>query len=133
IPGLTVACLSGRPFAMTDGGQTRDLLYVDDLVAALLLAATRRDLSGAVLNLSGGREYVVREVAEEIARLAGTPELLRVGSALERPGELYRLLGSGKLADEALGWRPRTGLLDGLRRTVEWYREHLSLFEGARP
>jgi nucleoside-diphosphate-sugar epimerase len=118
---------------MTDGGQTRDLLYVDDLVAALLLAATRRDLSGAVLNLSGGREYVVREVAEEIARLAGTPELLRVGSALERPGELYRLLGSGKLADEALGWRPRTGLLDGLRRTVEWYREHLSLFEGARP
>jgi nucleoside-diphosphate-sugar epimerase len=130
IPGLIEACLRGEDFAMSDGGQRRDLLYVDDLVDAVLGAACRAGLYGAVINLGHGTEHRIRDVAREIVRLTGSRSRLLIGARTDDRGGLAHLVTSTTVAEDLLGWRPRVALRDGLLRTIDWTRARLA---GAAP
>ena len=127
IPALITTLLRGERFAMTAGKQHRDLLYVSDLVEAAVLAGGRRDLRGAVINVSSGQEWQVAAVARRIAELLGAESLLDMGARPSREGELQHLVGRNDLAAELLGWEPMVGLDQGFRRTVEWFRNDLTL------
>jgi nucleoside-diphosphate-sugar epimerase len=124
IPGLIRSCLRGIPFDMTSGTQRRDLLYVDDLVDALLRALSRPDLRGLLLNVGSNEDYGILQVGEEIVRLCGAHGILRVGVAPQRSADPANLIVSNRRANEILGWRPTTELTEGLRRTIAWYRSH---------
>lgn len=124
VPALIRACLAGRDFAMTSGQQVRDLVFVDDLVDALLLAATTPGLAGQVLNLGSGRAHVVLDVARAIVRLCQSAIALEVGAAPARASEIERQLLDSTRASERLGWRAETTLEDGLAATIAWYRAH---------
>ncbi len=122
IPALIDSCLRGRPFEMSSGTQYRELLYIDDAIEALCITAARSDLAGEIINIGHGREYTVREIGEQIAQLIGTPELLRIGPASTRPGELAHLVSRTTHARRLLEWAPRVELREGLMRTIDWYR-----------
>lgn len=125
IPGLIRNCLRGLPFDMTGGAQRRDLVYVDDLVDALLRVLSRPDLRGLLLNVGSNEEYGILQVGEEIVRLTGARGILRIGRATGRPADPANLVVSNRRADAILGWRPTIALTEGLRQTIEWYRGHL--------
>ena len=125
IPALITALLRGERFAMTDGRQHRDLLYVDDFVEAALRAGANDNLRGAVINISSGWEWQVVKVVHQIAALLDAEVLLDIGARPPRAGELQHLVARNELAAELLDWRPTVGLDEGLRRTVAWYRAPL--------
>lgn len=131
IPGLIRSCLRGVPFEMSTGEQRRELLYVDDLVDALIRALDRPRLRGAIINVGSGEDIAIRDVAEAIVRLMGAPGVLRLGAVAPRPEDLAQLVARSALAEAELGWRPRTTLSTGLQRTVDWYRANPS-GEGSR-
>jgi CDP-glucose 4,6-dehydratase len=128
IPEATIAVLDGRPpLIRSDGSPERDFLHVDDAVAAYLAieAALEGDgAAGEAFNAGGEYPHSVREVVDLIAAAAAAgiePEYLGSGTP---DGEIDRqFVDSGKLR-ELTGWRPRVELGEGLRRTLEWYREH---------
>lgn len=124
IPGVIQSCLRGVPYEMTDGTQRRDLVYVEDLVDALLRVALRSDLRGLVVNVGSNQEYGILQVGEQIVRLCETPGILRVGAAPTRAADPSHLVVSNRRAQELLEWRPSVPLDEGLRRTIAWYREH---------
>jgi UDP-glucose 4-epimerase len=98
-----------------DGTQERDYVYVGDVVEAALAAA---EVAGGVFNVGTGRASSVLELYELCRKVAGSELTAELASA--RPGELQRsVLAIGKAEDE-LGWRPRIGLEEGLRRTWNW-------------
>jgi len=101
----------GQPLVVHgDGQQTRDFLYVDDAVDALVRAMERG--GGLVLHVGTGRETSVLEVARLLGELAGVVPEIRFGPP--RPGDLRRsALDPGRAALH-LGWRPWTGLAEGL-------------------
>jgi UDP-glucose 4-epimerase len=105
-----------RPTIFGDGRQTRDYIYVGDVVAAALLAAAS-EVSGPV-NLGTGIETDVLELAEALGRLGGAesfePEL-----APARTGEVQRITLDAARAERELGWRPEMGLDEGLRLTLD--------------
>ena len=112
------ALLAGKPTKLFgDGGNTRDYVYVGDVVRATLAA---QDVDGGVFNVGTGRETSVVELLDLCLAVAGKdvePEF-----APERPGELQRsVLDPGRAVDE-LGWRPERSLEDGLRETWESFR-----------
>jgi UDP-glucose 4-epimerase len=106
----------GRPTIFGDGTQTRDYLYVGDVVAAAL-AAAESTVSGPV-NLGTGLETSVLELAEALGRLAGA-ESFEPEFAPPRAGEVQRITLDAGRAERELGWRPQTSLDDGLRLTLD--------------
>jgi UDP-glucose 4-epimerase len=106
----------GRPTVFGDGTQTRDYIYVGDVVAAALSAA-ESEVSGPV-NLGTGIETSVLQLAEALGRLAGV-ESFEPEFAPPRPGEVQRITLDAGRAERELGWRPETSLDDGLRLTLD--------------
>jgi GDP-L-fucose synthase len=101
------------------GNATREFLYVDDAAEGIVLAAERYDGREPV-NLGAGREISIRELAELIARETGFRGEL-VWDASKPDGQPRRALDVTRAA-EWFGFRARVDFLDGLRRTIEWYR-----------
>jgi UDP-glucose 4-epimerase len=107
---------SGRPTIFGDGAQTRDYIYVDDVVSALIAAAISE--APGPINVGTGIET---DVLELIARLGE----LRDANGFEpefapaRTGEVQRIAIDPSRAERELGWRPQVGLADGLRLTLD--------------
>jgi UDP-glucose 4-epimerase len=106
----------GRPTIFGDGTQTRDYLYVGDVVAAAL-AASESTATGP-LNLGTGREASVLELAEILGRLGGSEDF-EPEFAPPRAGEVQRIALDATRAERELGWQPTTTLEEGLRLTLE--------------
>ncbi len=116
---FTTRLLAGEaPVINGDGRQTRDYVFVADVVRANLLALTG-DASG-VLNIGTGIETSVLALAARIAEATGVPIPARHGPA--KPGEQARSVLDPGRAGSALGWTPTTSLTDGLAETVAWFR-----------
>ncbi|MDQ6613884.1 MAG: GDP-mannose 4,6-dehydratase [Actinomycetota bacterium] len=111
--------LAGQPCTVFgDGAQTRDFVYVDDVVDAFARAATRG--SGLVINIGTGRETSVNELYDTMARRAGVTE--RAVHSPERPGELRRSSLSPGRAAIHLGWKPWTSLDEGTGAVLDYFR-----------
>jgi UDP-glucose 4-epimerase len=100
-----------------DGNQTRDYVYVDDVINALISAATVQGISGQVINIGSGSETSVRELARLVVDITGgEPEEVynpRVGSGVSR------MQADISLAKKKLGYAPSISLEKGLRLTME--------------
>ncbi len=131
IPLFVSAILEGRPLEVHgDGLQSRDFTYIDNVVAANLLAADARDLSGDALNIACGERVTILEVAEAIERLLGrTVERKHLPP---RRGDVRHTLADISKAREQLGYAPTIGFADGIDRTVSYFaRQHADGRTGA--
>jgi UDP-glucose 4-epimerase len=106
----------GRPTVYGDGRQTRDYIYVSDVVGAAL-AAAESEASGPI-NIGTGVETDVLELVERLGEL-GDAEGFEPEFAPPRPGEVQRISIDPARAGRQLGWRPKTGLAEGLRLTLD--------------
>jgi UDP-glucose 4-epimerase len=113
---------SERPTIYGDGEQSRDFNYIDNAVAANLLAATapERDVAGETFNIATGRRYTLNETVALLRPLTGYAG--DVEYAAERTGDIKHSLADISRAQEKLGYGPLVDFEEGLRRTVEWYR-----------
>ncbi len=117
--------VQGRPLEVYgDGGQTRDFIYIDDLTAAIRLAAEAKDLGGEVFQIATNQETTVNELVQTIRRTLqehGVPvpavehQTARVGDAAHNFSDISK-------ATRLLGWSPQVDLPEGLRRTLVWYQ-----------
>jgi UDP-glucuronate decarboxylase len=107
-----------------DGSQTRSFCFVSDLIDALVALMNAADLQGPV-NLGNPGEFTVRELAEKVLRLAGSPS--RIAFRPLPADDPVRRCPDISLAREKLGWEPRVGLEEGLKRTIGYFRERLKL------
>jgi len=108
-----------------DGLQKRDYTYVDDAVEALLLAGASDDANGEVFNLGGPEPVTHLRLIDTLCRVSGSGSYRLVPFPPERKvidiGDFY---ADYSKMTRLLGWRPLTGLEEGLRRTVDFYRQH---------
>jgi dTDP-glucose 4,6-dehydratase len=122
IPEMVSAALAGRPLTIHgNGSQTRSFCYVSDLVAGLVHILGDQDLDGEVFNVGNPHEITVRELAEHIIELTGSTSEIRHTSA--RPGDPERRRPIIDKIQARYGWEPRVHLRDGIRLTIEAFRE----------
>ena len=114
---LRQAVRSGTLVVHGDGQQTRDYVYVDDVVNAMTAAATAPDVDCLVINVGSGKETSVRELVRLVMECTGgAPEVVN-NPRVE--GGVSRSCADITLAAQKLGYAPHTSLEDGLRRMVE--------------
>jgi UDP-glucose 4-epimerase len=111
-----------QPVINGEGVQTRDYVYIGDLVRANLAALTS-EFTGAV-NLGTGIETDVNTIFRLVRKLCESKALEQHGPA--KPGEQIRSVIDASLAQRVLGWRPQVSLEDGLRETVAFFRARLT-------
>ena len=109
------------PSIYGDGRQTRDFIYVADVVRANLLAAGAPDAAGEVFNVSTNQSFTIVELWETLQIIAGTHLAPRFGE--ERLGDIRHSYASCEHARQTIGFEPEINFRDGLRRTFAWYRE----------
>lgn len=102
-----------------DGRQTRDFVHVDDLVDAVLLA-DKIDTPGEVFQIASGRETSIAQLVEMMQDAFGK-QAMNVQHKPARTGEVVRNYASIEKARRLLGYSPKIGLRDGLRRTFDWF------------
>jgi UDP-glucose 4-epimerase len=119
IPRFVTKLLSGEPpIVFGDGLQTRDFVFVDDVVDAFARAAERG--GGLLLNIGTGRETSVNQLYTTMAARAGVDR--PAVQAPARPGELARSAVDPGRAGIHLGWKPWTSLEEGTGAVIEWFR-----------
>jgi nucleoside-diphosphate-sugar epimerase len=127
---LAVFCrkmLAGeQPTIYGDGETSRDFTFIQNTVEANLLAASAaaEKVSGRVMNVATGVRITLNQVVEELREITGYAG--PVAYAAERAGDIQHSLADVALAGELLGYAPSVGFREGLRRTVEWYRNSVS-------
>lgn len=121
LPSLITTLLEGKPFAMTPGGQTRDFVYVADLVDALVLASRKETAHGQVINIGSGEPVKLVDIASLVGKMMQKEGLVRIGVKPYRHNEIMEYGVSLKKAEQRLGWKPTTPLGTGLRNTIDYY------------
>jgi UDP-glucose 4-epimerase len=106
----------GTPTIFGDGTQTRDYIYVGDVVAAALAAGASQ--RGGAINIGTSREASVLDIVDILAELAGRDDFVPE-FAPARPGEVQRVSLDAALAERELDWTPRTTLEQGLAQTLD--------------
>lgn len=119
LPALIAALAEGRRFPMTRGEQTRDFVFVADLVAAILAALAMPAAAGRVVNVGSGMPVMLAELALEVERMMGVSGLVGIGDLPYRTGEVMDYWVDPSLALELLGWTALVDLDEGLKITID--------------
>ena len=106
-----------------DGGQTRDFVFVGDVVEAVLLALKSPGARGEAINIGTGRSTSINTLAETLVSQTGSTSRIAHGSS--RPGDIRHSVAKVDKAESLLGFKAGTPLQEGLATTIEWMRTEL--------
>jgi dTDP-glucose 4,6-dehydratase len=110
---------------------TRDFNFVEDTVDGFITAGLSPHTVGEVINIGSGREISIGELAALLGKLIGVEVRIQDDPARYRPeaSEVERLCCNNNKARELTGWQPKYSLTDGLKITIEWFKQHLELYK----
>lgn len=122
IPIFVTAILSGQaPTIYGDGEQSRDFIYVGNVVQANLLAASAKDAPGKIFNMGEGRQTSLLDLLRILSELLGMP--VKPNFQPARAGDVRQSMADISQARKLLGFEPQTSLEEGLRQTIAYYRQ----------
>ncbi len=124
IPELILNCLQGKAIRTTLGEQTREFNFVGNIVDGLIKAGEHVGNVTEPINLASAEEVAIRDIVRKIASLTQTKSEIEIGALPYRPTEIWRMYADRSRAESILGWTPRINLDEGLKITVEWFREY---------
>jgi nucleoside-diphosphate-sugar epimerase len=125
VPYVIQAALRNAEMCLTSGVQTRDFVYVEDVVEAFLTAAVHPRATNGVFNVCSGKATSVREIVTAVLKLTGSSSRVQFGAIPHRPTELWTMSGDHRHTKNRLGWSAATSLAEGLRKTICWFQSRI--------
>ena len=131
IPTIVSAALTASEIALGSTTPTRDFLYVEDTVSGLMRCGEAPGVEGEVINLGTGVEISIGDVALLILEELAIDKPIRLAEERMRPerSEVERLQADVGKATALLDWRSSVTLAEGVRRTIEWFRESVAKYK----
>ena len=121
LPQIIKGCFSGKEFETSAGEQLRDFCYIDDITDGILRAIKSDNVNGEIINLASGDPISIRTVIEKVQTYIGKGNP-KFGKIAYRAGENMSLYADTSKAKQLLGWRSKTAIEDGIKKTVDHYR-----------
>jgi len=122
VPWAIEQLLSGRPVSIANPRRSIDWIHVDDVVSGLMAIADAQGIDGDSVDLGSGQLISTRELIEKLVELVGAEAEVSFMAGSDRPFEPVRAANVAA-SFEKVGWKPRVGLTDGLKGTIEWYAD----------
>ena len=126
---IIIKCLKGEDILSTEGFQTREFNYVDNIVDGLIASVNHKECIGEVINIASGIEIKIKDLILKIHELSNSNSKLKIGALDYRPTEIWRMCGDATKAKKLLKWTPQIDFEEGLLRSINWYRKYLNNFE----
>lgn len=126
VPSVILNFLRGEVPRLSSGLWEADWIYVGDVIQGFLDAGIVPGIEGATVELGSGAKLTTRGMVEKIAALMETPIKPAFGAIPDRPREPIRIADTTETR-RILGWTPTTPLTEGLRQTIQWYVQHVSV------
>jgi len=124
IPKFISKALDNEPIPIEgDGGQTRDFVYIDDVVDANIKALTREPADGSIFNVANGEQTSILDLATTILSITGSKS--EIVFKPPRTGDVRDSVGDVKRAEKCLGFSRSYTMQEGLAETVSWYRKRM--------
>lgn len=122
IPKFYFQAIKNQPITVYgDGSDTRDYVYIDDIIRGLWMA--RKLPPGEAINLATGNATTSLEIARLIKELTGSSSEIIFVDYPKAFGGIRNQVGSYEKAYKLIGWKPEVELIDGIKRTIKWLRE----------
>jgi NAD dependent epimerase/dehydratase len=130
VPTILSQVLGGKKVRLGNTRPRRDFLFVKDTVQGFIALGRCDEAIGKVVNIGTGEDVSIGELVKKIFGFAGREREIEVEDQRIRPekSEVMQLLSDTRLAQTLFGWKPRYTLEEGLKETMEWYRENLARF-----
>ena len=127
VPYFTIAALKNETIEIFGNGeQTMDAVYVDDAIEALVRCSTVRPRE--VVEIGSGRPLKVKRLAQEIVNLTNSKSKLLSIPMRRGEADAKNIRANGNI-EQLIGFHPKISLKEGLKRTIDWYSEHLQDFD----
>lgn len=127
IPALIKTFLRNEKFIMTPGEQTRDFIFIDDLVNAYIQAGISEGHFGEIFNIGSGKAYKIKDIAYRIASLLDKQNFLKIGAKDYRKSEIMSYFVDISKAKKLLNWAPMVSLEEGLKYTIDSFLHEKNL------
>ena len=117
-----LGCGNEQPTIHWDGEQSRDFNYIDNVVEANILAMKAKKAQGEVVNVCNGEQFSVNQLFRLINKILG--KNIKAKKGPKRQGDMRSTLGNPALAEKILGFKAKINFEEGLKKTIEWFRNH---------
>ena len=128
IPEIIIKCLLGKEVKTTLGEQTREFNYVDDIVNGIMLVCQKVKHLDKPINLGNNNPIKIKNLVKKIHKLTKSRSELKIGSIKYRPNEIWKMQAENKFITKNLGWTPLVPINEGLKKSIEWYRNFIKLY-----
>ena len=124
LPYLILNCLKDLEIKISPGDQLRDYCFIDDIVEAIFEVFKNDNANGMIFNIGSGRPISIKQVVEMMVDIIGSGKP-NFGAVPYREGENMKLYADISSANKILGWKPKINLLNGLSKTIDYYKNYL--------
>jgi len=130
IPEVIINCITQKDVHLTSGEQKRDYLFIEDIIDAYIKTMENPNKPGLIMNVSSGQNVTVKEVANLIHKLINSKNELFFGKKKKESFETNVCWRADiEVIKKELKWKPKTSLIEGLKKTITWFKENLVIYE----
>ena len=127
---LMIALIRNKPLEIFSKYTKRDFIHIDDVITALEIASQQPDITGEIIDIGTGNEISVEEIVSMSNQLSDNELVINWNDTKQREVDILpENIFLGRQQTQKLNWNPSTSLEDGLQRTIEWYKQNISLYE----
>jgi len=121
IPQIIKGCMNNYKFPTSKGEQLRDFCFIDDFTQAIFSTLDNNNAYGKVINIASGKPISIKKIINMVVNVIGFGQP-QFGRVAYRNGENMRLYADILKAERLLGWKPKTTLENGIKKTVDYYQ-----------
>tara|TARA_B100000945_G_scaffold152224_1_gene122134 strand:- start:2021 stop:3001 length:981 start_codon:yes stop_codon:yes gene_type:complete len=128
IPELIIKSLLNKEIKTTLGNQTREFNFIENIIDGILLIGKKSNFNNTPINLGSNKPVKIKNLIKIIHYLTNSQSSLKIGALKYRPNEIWKMQANNKFAKNVLGWKPRVDFKDGLKITINWYKNFLRMY-----
>lgn len=125
LPSLIQSIFHNELFELSEGKQTRDFIFIDDLIESILLLINEKNFYGEIINISSGISITIKELANLVVQIMGrnSGQLLKFSASNYRKSEIMNYVVNNEKAFKLIGWYPKTSIEEGISKIIRYHHE----------
>ncbi len=130
IPDVVLSALEGKPIRVSSPTHVRDFIFIEDVVDAYIHAVKIQHNPGEIYNIGSGTQYCVKDIVEKIITITKSKSNIE-WEAIEKQAryiEPKKWIANMSKTKKILRWKPKNTIDSGLRKAIQWFREHKNLY-----